>query len=184
MILKSTDCDAKKFLQLENSDEPDMLKCQNECTNATTISFSHESLQKKIDQLASPAAHQLITEAFADFLDKSDTESLTQTNDINDNGSDGDGKEDEPCTAKMNQQGDFRRWKADFKAGAYYQKGAKNNDASSIKAFGTNAKPLSMSMPLQGMEGHFQSWRIPLQRSQSQRCQKRYSQFHRGSESC
>ena len=30
MILKSTDCDAKKFLQLENSDEPDMLKCQNE----------------------------------------------------------------------------------------------------------------------------------------------------------
>ena len=65
MILKSTDCDAKKFLQLENSDELNMLKCQNECTNATTISFSHESLQKKKYQLTSPAAHQLVNEVFA-----------------------------------------------------------------------------------------------------------------------
>ena len=71
MIRKSTDCGAKKFLQLENSDELDMLKCQTECTNATTISLSHESLQKKIDQLASPAAHQLINEASADSLDES-----------------------------------------------------------------------------------------------------------------
>ena len=79
MILKSTDCGAKKFLQLENPDELDMLKCQNECTNATIIAFSHESLQKKIDQLASPAAQQLINRAFSDFLDESDTESLTLT---------------------------------------------------------------------------------------------------------
>ena len=163
---------------------PTCLKGRMSSQRATTISFSHESLQKKIDQLASPAAHQLINEASADSLDESGTESLTQTNDIDDDGSDGDGKEDDPCKAKMNQQGDFRRWKADFKAGAYDQKGARNNDASSIKAFGTNAKPLSTSMPLQGMKGHFQSWRIPLQRSQNQKCQKRYSQFHRGSESC
>ena len=66
---------------------------------ATTISFSHESLQKKIDQLASPAAHQLIYEAFADPLDESDTESLTQMNDIYDDGSAGDGEKDEPCKA-------------------------------------------------------------------------------------
>ena len=71
----------------------------DECTKGYTISFSHESLQKKIDQLASPAAHQLIYEAFADPLDESDTESLTQMNDIYDDGSAGDGEKDEPCKA-------------------------------------------------------------------------------------
>ena len=65
MILKSTDCVAKKFLQLDNSDELDMLECQIECTNAAAMSFSHESLQEKKDQLTSPAAHQLVNEVFA-----------------------------------------------------------------------------------------------------------------------
>ena len=63
--VKSTDCVAKKFLQLDNSDELNMLECQNECTNAAAVSFSHESLQKKKDQLTSPAAHQLVNEVFA-----------------------------------------------------------------------------------------------------------------------
>ena len=115
-------------------------------------------------------------------MDGSDTESLTQTNDIDDNGSDGDGKENEPCKAKMNQQGDFRRWKADFKAGAYYQKGARNNDASSIKAFGTNAKPLSMSMSCKGWEATFKAGAYPFNALNAKGARKRYSQFHRGSE--
>ena len=42
----------------------------------------------------------------------------------------------------MYQHGDFKGWKADFKAGAYDQKGARNNDASSIKVFGTKCEAI------------------------------------------
>ena len=47
----------------------------------------------------------------------------------------------------MYQHGDFKGWKADFKAGAYdvknmKKKGAKNDDASSIKVFGTECEAI------------------------------------------
>ena len=70
-------------------------------------------------------------QALADSLDESDTESLTQMNDIDDD----------------NTDGDFKGWKANFKASAYdvkdmKEKGARNNDASSIKAFDTKCKAI------------------------------------------
>ena len=46
-------------------------------------------------------------------------------NDIDDDDSDGDGEKDEPCKAEMYQHGDFKGWKADFKARAYYVKDMK-----------------------------------------------------------
>jgi len=99
-------------------------------------------------------------------------------NDICDDGSAGDGEKDEPCKAETYQHGHFKEWKAEFKAGAYdvkdmKKKEAKNDDASPIKVFGTECEAIVHDMQVQGMEGHFQNWCVPLQRCQSQRCQER-----------
>jgi len=65
MILEMSDCDAK-FIQMKKLA---MLKCKDQCTNKTSVSFNHKGLQEQMQQLKSPAAQDLMTESFADMFD-------------------------------------------------------------------------------------------------------------------
>merc|ERR1719199_2368790 len=49
MILEMSDCDAK-FLQMKKLA---MLKCEDQCTNKTYVSFNHKGLQNQVAQLKS-----------------------------------------------------------------------------------------------------------------------------------
>merc|ERR1719215_2461843 len=70
MILEMSDCDAK-FIQMK---QLAMLKCKDQCTNKTSVSFNHNGLQDKLEQLKSPAAKALLTDSFADMFDDDDSE--------------------------------------------------------------------------------------------------------------
>merc|ERR1719162_1036050 len=70
MILEMSDCDAK-FLQMKKLA---MLKCQDQCTNKTYVSFNHNGLQEQVQKLKSPAAQDLMTESFADMFDDDDSD--------------------------------------------------------------------------------------------------------------
>jgi len=71
MILEMSDCDAK-FLQYKKLA---MLKCKDQCTNKTSVTFNHKSLEEQVQNLKSPAAKDLMSENFADmFEDTGDDE--------------------------------------------------------------------------------------------------------------
>merc|ERR1719157_513035 len=70
MILEMSDCDAK-FLQYKKLT---MLKCKDQCSSKTYVTFNHKSLQDQLSQLKSPATQDLMTENFADMFEDADTE--------------------------------------------------------------------------------------------------------------
>jgi hypothetical protein len=71
MILEMSDCDAKKFLQMEKLT---MLKCKDKCNGKDSVSFNHKSLQERVSQLKSPGMQQLMTNTFADLFDDTEPE--------------------------------------------------------------------------------------------------------------
>jgi len=70
MILEMSDCDAK-FLQYKKLA---MLKCKDQCTNKTSVTFNHKSLEEQVQNLRSPAAKDLMSESFADMFEDTDDE--------------------------------------------------------------------------------------------------------------
>merc|ERR1719482_736264 len=78
MILKMSDCDAK----LIQTEKLMMLRCKDQCTKKRFVTFDHDTLQKQVKQLQSPAAQDLLAETFADLFNDDDDsvdESLLQT---------------------------------------------------------------------------------------------------------
>merc|ERR1719157_88453 len=65
MILEMSDCDAK-FLQMKKLA---MLKCQDQCTNKTYVSFNHNGLQDQVQKLKSTEAQQMMNSGFAEMFD-------------------------------------------------------------------------------------------------------------------
>merc|ERR1719262_1647743 len=55
MILKMTDCEKKGFVQMG------MKRCEDPCTKKTFMSFDHNGLQKKVNQLKSALSNDLMT---------------------------------------------------------------------------------------------------------------------------
>jgi hypothetical protein len=73
MILKMTDCDTK-LLQMRKLA---MLRCKNQCTNGTYVTFNHKGLHEQMGHLHSKTAQDLLRNAFTDMFDGSD-----QMNDV------------------------------------------------------------------------------------------------------
>merc|ERR1719284_1113524 len=65
MILEMTDCE-KKLLQMEQFA---LLHCTDQCTQKSFIEFTHDGLQKKINQLQSSLSHDLMQDSFADLFE-------------------------------------------------------------------------------------------------------------------
>merc|ERR1740130_1222272 len=66
VILKMTDCDAKKFIQMKKLQ---LLKCEDRCNpKKSFLSFNHDSLQQQVSQLQSGHAKQLMQDNFADLF--------------------------------------------------------------------------------------------------------------------
>jgi hypothetical protein len=63
MILEMTDCDTKKLLQL---DKLAMLRCEDECTKKTYVTFNHKQLQAEVKQLH---AADLVSAAFGELFE-------------------------------------------------------------------------------------------------------------------
>jgi len=72
MILEMSDCD-KKFLQMNKLA---MLKCKDECTGKSSVSFNHKSLQNQVAQLKSEGTQDLMSETFADMFADDDDSSV------------------------------------------------------------------------------------------------------------
>jgi hypothetical protein len=70
MILEMSDCDAKLLVQTEKLA---MLRCKDQCTKEDSVTFNHDQLQSKVNQLQSPESKQLISDAFADMFDDGDS---------------------------------------------------------------------------------------------------------------
>merc|ERR1719409_1580372 len=66
MILKMTDCETK-FLQMQKLA---LLRCKDECTKKSFVSFNHKDLQKQVSQLKSSVSTNLLQQSFADMFDK------------------------------------------------------------------------------------------------------------------
>merc|ERR1719424_121917 len=67
MILKMSDCDAK-FMQMAKLS---MLKCKDQCSSKTTVTFNHNQLQGQVAKM-SPASRDLMTSTFADMFEGAD----------------------------------------------------------------------------------------------------------------
>jgi len=81
MILEMSDCDAK----LIQTQKMVMYRCEDQCTHEKYVSFDHEGLQKQVDQLRSPAAHELfggLADMFDDDGDSDEQMSLIQEDPI------------------------------------------------------------------------------------------------------
>merc|ERR1740117_2834049 len=74
MILKMSDCDAK-FMQMAKLS---MLKCKDQCSSKTTVTFNHNQLQGQVDKLQSQASRDLMTSTFADMFEGADDIDSTQ----------------------------------------------------------------------------------------------------------
>merc|ERR1740117_697426 len=74
MILKMSDCDAK-FMQMAKLS---MLKCKDQCSSKTTVTFNHNQLQGQVDKLQSQASRDLMTSTFADMFEGADDTDSTQ----------------------------------------------------------------------------------------------------------
>merc|ERR1719158_191161 len=51
-----------------------MLRCKDQCTKKRFVTFDHDTLQKQVKQLQSPAAQDLLAETFADLFNQDDDE--------------------------------------------------------------------------------------------------------------
>merc|ERR1719158_2267676 len=51
-----------------------MLRCKDQCTKKRFVTFDHDTLQKQVKQLQSPAAQDLLAETFADLFNHDDDE--------------------------------------------------------------------------------------------------------------
>jgi len=69
MILEMSDCD-KKLLQMQKLT---MLKCKDQCTSKSYVTFNHNALQQHLSQLKSPGMQELMAKTFADLFDASET---------------------------------------------------------------------------------------------------------------
>merc|ERR1719183_1236546 len=65
MILKMTDCETK-FMQMKKFI---MLRCKNQCTKKSYVSFNHKVLQEQVSQLKSPVSVGLLQDSFSDMFD-------------------------------------------------------------------------------------------------------------------
>jgi len=74
MILEMSDCDAK----LLQTKKLAMLRCKDQCTNKTTVSFNHQGLQDQMQKIQSPAAKDLLTHSFVDMFDDDDSDGEVQ----------------------------------------------------------------------------------------------------------
>lgn len=66
MILKMTDCDSKKLVQMERLV---MLRCLNGCTKKYHVLFNQKDLQRELTKLQSPVSADLLTASFGDMFD-------------------------------------------------------------------------------------------------------------------
>merc|ERR1719238_1180370 len=64
MILKMTDCEAK-FVQMNKFV---MLKCEDQCTKKSFVSFNHKGLQDQVKQL-NAKSQDLLRQTFSDMFD-------------------------------------------------------------------------------------------------------------------
>jgi len=65
MILEMTDCE-KSFLQTKHLQ---LLHCRDPCTKKTFVTFNHEGLQKRMSQLKSSFATDLVKDTFNDLFE-------------------------------------------------------------------------------------------------------------------
>jgi hypothetical protein len=65
MILEMTDCEATNFLHMEKLA---LLRCENECTKESYVTFNHIPLGERLSQLKSKPAKELIWRSFQDFF--------------------------------------------------------------------------------------------------------------------
>merc|ERR1740130_1831161 len=66
IILKMTDCDAKKFIEMK---QLQLLKCEDKCTKKSFITFNDDSLKKQIAHLQGPSTDRLMSESFGDLYE-------------------------------------------------------------------------------------------------------------------
>jgi len=71
MILEMSDCDAK----LIQMDKLSMLRCEDQCSMKKYITFNHDELQERVNQLQSPASQDRVAQAFRDLFDEADADS-------------------------------------------------------------------------------------------------------------
>merc|ERR1719199_1603893 len=69
MILEMSDCGAK-FLQMERLA---ILRCEDQCTMKDSITFNHNDLQKRMNQLQSSASRDLISGAFQELFEDAES---------------------------------------------------------------------------------------------------------------
>jgi hypothetical protein len=65
MILEMTDCD-KSFMQMKGLM---LLHCRDPCSRKTFVTFNHDELQQKVNQLKSSLSVDLMTDAFKDLTE-------------------------------------------------------------------------------------------------------------------
>merc|ERR1719163_2149762 len=66
IILTMTDCDANKALLTR---EVSVLRCKDQCTKKSFITFKQDDLKKKISQLQSSTSNKLVQDTFADLFE-------------------------------------------------------------------------------------------------------------------
>merc|ERR1719223_506014 len=66
IILTMTDCDANKKLLAQ---EVSVLRCKDQCTKKSFITFKQDDLKKKISQLQSSTSNKLVQDTFADLFE-------------------------------------------------------------------------------------------------------------------
>merc|ERR1719502_2112663 len=64
MILKMTDCESKKFIQME---QLAVKRCEDEC--GSFVQFNHDGLQSQINKLQSTMSHTLVADTFKDLFE-------------------------------------------------------------------------------------------------------------------
>jgi hypothetical protein len=64
VILKMTDCDAKKSFVQRN-----VMRCKDRCTGKSFITFNDKELKKSVSQLQSTMSHDLMQDTFQDLFD-------------------------------------------------------------------------------------------------------------------
>merc|ERR550514_1435457 len=66
IILKMTDCDAKKFVQMKKMA---LLRCEDPCTKQSFITFKDDDMKHQISQLQSISSSKVVQDTFADLFD-------------------------------------------------------------------------------------------------------------------
>merc|ERR1719313_2160462 len=66
IILTMTDCDANKALLAR---EVSVLRCKDQCTKKSFITFKQDDLKKKISELQSSTSNKLVQDTFADLFE-------------------------------------------------------------------------------------------------------------------